>query len=38
MKALDHSWKGIKDKYKLVEVIGEGTSGQVVRAQRRADK
>ena len=32
MNKLDNSWKGVKVNYKLIEVMGEGTSGLVVRA------
>ena len=38
MTKLDSSWKTVKDKFKIVEVIGEGSYGQVVRAIERETK
>ena len=33
--SLDSSWKTVKTMYKLTTVLGEGTSGQVVKAKHR---
>jgi serine/threonine protein kinase len=35
---LEASWKCVKNDYKIVEVIGEGTGGQVVKAIHRETK
>jgi|TARA_B110001450_G_C17606872_1_gene475486 mitogen-activated protein kinase 1/3 len=35
---LEASWKCVKDDYKIVEVIGEGTGGQVVKGIHRETK
>ena len=35
MNKLDSSWKTIKTHYKLTSVLGEGVSGQVVKAKHR---
>jgi hypothetical protein len=32
---LNSKWKQLKDKYKLINIIGEGTFGQVVHAKER---
>ena len=35
---LDAGWRTVKNDYKIVEVIGEGTGGQVVKAIHRETK
>jgi serine/threonine protein kinase len=35
MSVLDSSWKTVKAQYKLTTVLGEGVSGQVVKAKHR---
>ena len=32
-KKLSSIWKGVQDKYHLLELLGEGSFGQVVKAQ-----
>jgi serine/threonine protein kinase len=32
---LNSKWKQLKGKYKLINIIGEGTFGQVVQAKER---
>ena len=36
--SLKPHWNLIKDEYKLVSILGEGTFGQVIRAQQRITK
>ena len=38
MNKLGKAWKVIKEKYKLLEILGEGSGGQVVRASHRESK
>ena len=35
MNKLDASWKTVSTRYKLTTVLGEGVSGQVVKAKHR---
>lgn len=35
MSKLDKTWKTITDEFKVVKIIGEGTSGTVVKAVHR---
>lgn len=35
MSKLDASWKTVKTQYKLTTVLGEGVSGQVIKAKHR---
>ena len=38
MQKLSATWKTPKENYKLTEVLGEGTGGQVVKAYHRQSK
>lgn len=35
-KKLSSIWKGVQDQYNLMELLGEGSFGQVVKAQHKA--
>ena len=35
MLKLDSSWKAVKQEFKLVQVLGQGSGGQVVKAIHR---
>ena len=32
---LDGSWKNVTKEYKLLQVLGQGTGGQVIKAKHR---
>lgn len=36
--SLDSSWKTVSKDYKIVDVIGQGSGGQVVKAMNRQSK
>lgn len=38
MQKLSSSWKTLKESYKLTDILGEGTGGQVVKATHRLTK
>ena len=38
MKKLDSSWRTVKKDFKLLDVLGEGAYGQVVKAVHRESK
>jgi serine/threonine protein kinase len=38
MQKLNSSWKSLQKDYKLLEVVGEGANGMIVKARHRATK